>query len=275
MAGEFSQHTKNTLAKRAGEKCTICKKNTSRAHSKHDKFVNLGEAAHINGRRKEQNNRFIDTLPPKQIKDIRNGIWLCPRCHKDIDSDEVKYPSDFLKDIRKQHENELTSGAYNIVPSQLTKEIEQLERLLKEKERSLNLSEKLFQKEVQEYKRELSSLTGLRDQEDRKFEQLLDEAYEVMKKSSFEDYKQITKLFFQRKFDEAEALLDEEKIVTEANKLKESLEHKSNLLIVKARIASAKNEPKKALRLFEKSISLHISFRNLLSYTPLNRAALL
>lgn len=266
MTGEFNQHTKNILAKRAGEKCTLCKKNTSSAHSKYDEFVNLGEAAHIHGRKKGKNNRFDEELTEKQVKDIRNGIWLCPRCHKEIDSDEIKYTATFLIEIREKHETELASGAYNIVPSKVEKEIERLEKLLLEKERSSDLTEKLFEKEILDYKKRLSTLHELLEKENRKFEQLIDEAYTVMKDSSFEKYTQITKLFYQRKFDEAEALLDEDKIIAEAQQLKVSLENKANLILVKARIAAAKGEIEECIRLFEKSLDLHLSYQNIVSF---------
>ncbi|RKS42487.1 HNH endonuclease [Gillisia mitskevichiae] len=266
MTGEFNQQTKNILAKRAGEKCTLCKKNTSSAHSNYDEFVNLGEAAHIHGRKKGKNNRFDEKLTDKQIKDIRNGIWLCPRCHKDIDSDEIKYTATFLIEIREKHEIALASGAYNVVPSKVEKEIVRLEKLLLEKERSSDLTEKLFEKEILEYKKRLSTLHELLEKENRKFEQLIDEAYTVMKDSSFEKYTQITQLFYQRKFDEAEALLDEDKIIAEAEQLKVSLENKANLILVKARIAAAKGEIEECIRLFEKSLDLHLSYLNIVSF---------
>lgn len=97
MRDDFSQETKDTLFKRAQAKCSNpgCRKPTSGAHSKEDKSVNIGVAAHITAA-SPGGYRYNPALTSDERKHIRNGIWLCQSCAKLIDSDEPKYAVEIL-----------------------------------------------------------------------------------------------------------------------------------------------------------------------------------
>jgi tetratricopeptide (TPR) repeat protein len=266
MSGEFTQSTKNTLAKRAGEMCTMCKKNTSKAHTNPEQFVNLGEAAHIKGRNKEPNNRFDSSLNIQEIKHITNGIWLCPRCHKEIDSDELAYTIEFLRSLKNEHENEVAKGQYNKTKTELKQRINDLEKLIHEKEKSLSFAERLLEKEFSDKQNELGGLKDKLEQQEIHFENTIDDTYNSLFHSSYKAYKEIVKLLYQGEYDGADKLLDEIKIEKEVLDLKEQLNQKANLLIIKADIAIKKGDIDAAHKYFTKSISLSPNFNNINSY---------
>ena len=81
---EFKQITITKLSKQAGERCSLCGLGTSKPHSDISEFINLGEAAHVKGEKKAKNNRFDKDMSDEDRANIRNGIWLCRRCHKII-----------------------------------------------------------------------------------------------------------------------------------------------------------------------------------------------
>jgi DNA-directed RNA polymerase subunit RPC12/RpoP len=118
---DFTQKTKEILAKRAGQICSNpdCRKNTSGPHTEDDKAINLGEAAHIKAARKGQ-ARYDPNMTDDERSDISNGIWLCKECARKIDLDETKYKVDLLYIWKKEHEDYISSGK----PIEATREIE-------------------------------------------------------------------------------------------------------------------------------------------------------
>jgi len=108
---DFTQKTKDTLAKRAGQTCSNpdCRRPTSGAHSEDDKAINLGEAAHIKAARKDQ-ARFDSSMTDEQRSHISNGIWLCKECARKIDLDEIRYTVDLLRGWKKEHEAYIANG---------------------------------------------------------------------------------------------------------------------------------------------------------------------
>jgi hypothetical protein len=102
---KFTKNTRLILASRAGQSCSnsYCNKPTTAAHSENDKFVDVGEAAHIRGAR-PGSKRFDPTMSPAERSNIINGIWLCRTCAKLIDSDEMKYTVDVLYNWKRTHE---------------------------------------------------------------------------------------------------------------------------------------------------------------------------
>lgn len=92
MRDNFSNITKEILAKRVGFKCSnpACKKITIGAHSIVDKIINLGVAAHITAA-SEGGPRFCRKMKSEERVSIKNGIWLCQNCAKLIDADTGKY----------------------------------------------------------------------------------------------------------------------------------------------------------------------------------------
>jgi hypothetical protein len=100
---DFSEATKQLLARRAGFRCSICQEPTVGPHSQSSKSVFLGEASHIysaavNG------PRANPALTPEQRSDPANGIHLCKVHARLIDVDTAAYSAERLKDIKFEHE---------------------------------------------------------------------------------------------------------------------------------------------------------------------------
>ncbi len=108
---DFTQQTKEILAKRAGQTCSNpdCRRSTSGPHTDDDKAINLGEAAHIKAARKDQ-DRYEPTMTDEERGEISNGIWLCRECARKIDLDEQKYPVELLYHWKKAHEDYIASN---------------------------------------------------------------------------------------------------------------------------------------------------------------------
>jgi hypothetical protein len=109
---DFSEETKNTLAKRAAQLCSKpgCLTVTSGPHTDEAKAINLGEAAHIKGARKAPNNRFDPNMSDEERSNISNGIWLCRTHAKEIDSDEEKFSVELLHQWKEEHERAVLEG---------------------------------------------------------------------------------------------------------------------------------------------------------------------
>jgi hypothetical protein len=105
---DFSRKTRETLAKRANQICSnpSCRKPTVGPHSDEDKNVDVGEAAHIRGAR-IGSKRYDPSMLPEERGSIVNGIWLCRKCAKLIDSDEKKYTVDLLYEWKRKHEAQI------------------------------------------------------------------------------------------------------------------------------------------------------------------------
>jgi len=114
---DFTQKTKDILAKRAGQTCSNpeCRMSTSFAHSEDDKAINLGEAAHIKAARKGQ-ARYDPDMTDAQRRHISNGIWLCKNCAREIDLDVRKYTVDLLHTWKKEHEEFISRRKSGEVP---------------------------------------------------------------------------------------------------------------------------------------------------------------
>jgi hypothetical protein len=103
--GEFTKDTIELLMRRAALHCSNpdCGVLTSAPTTKNDGSINLGEAAHIYGRT-ERSKRYNLEMTQAERADITNGIWLCRNCHKEIDTDELRFPADLLFEWRREHE---------------------------------------------------------------------------------------------------------------------------------------------------------------------------
>ncbi len=108
---DFSKETKETLAKRAAQTCSNpdCRRRTSGPHTEDDKFVNLGEAAHIRAAR-EGEARYDPKMTDEERSHISNGVWLCRECARRIDRDEKKFPVELLQRWKKEHEDSVLAG---------------------------------------------------------------------------------------------------------------------------------------------------------------------
>ncbi len=94
---DFSAGTKLELARRVGNRCSNpnCRTITTGPHTDDSKSISVGEASHITAA-SPGGKRFDASLTPDQRKAISNGIWLCEKCAKLIDTDEERYSVQFL-----------------------------------------------------------------------------------------------------------------------------------------------------------------------------------
>jgi hypothetical protein len=128
---KFKRATRETLAKRSGQICSnpYCKAPTSGPHSEEDKTIDVGEAAHIRGALPGA-KRYDPGMTPTERRNITNGIWLCRRCAKLIDSDANKYTVELLYKWKRTHEAEIerrisSSGWQRLIHEQSVKAFEQ------------------------------------------------------------------------------------------------------------------------------------------------------
>lgn len=95
---DFSAPVKDALAKRVAFRCSNpnCNVTTSGPHSEATRSVNLGVASHITAAA-SGGPRFDASLSIEERAGIDNGIWLCQRCAKLVDSDLGLYSVPLLK----------------------------------------------------------------------------------------------------------------------------------------------------------------------------------
>lgn len=156
MNGAFTVKTKNILAKRANEKCSICKKQTSKpSTASTSEYINTGEAAHIKGA-KSGSARYDPLQSDDERSHINNAIWLCNVCHKEADTDLKKYDVAYLISIKKEHEKKVANDEFEIN----WKEYQQLQKRVIELEELYHIKSSLHnsnQKELLKLKVELES----------------------------------------------------------------------------------------------------------------------
>jgi hypothetical protein len=114
---EFPARTKETIAKRVGFHCSNPKCNviTTGPHSDIRKATNLGVACHITAA-SPGGPRYDPNLTKAQRSDFKNAIWLCQKCSRQIDVDEVKYPEQLLQDWKLQAENKAEQALGFLLP---------------------------------------------------------------------------------------------------------------------------------------------------------------
>ena len=105
MRDDFTQHTKEIIAKRAGYLCSNpeCRKPTIGPALGHDKAINLGVAAHITAA-SPRGPRYDPFLTPDQRCHPSNGIWACQTCGKLIDSDSEHFTIEMLRKWKRAAE---------------------------------------------------------------------------------------------------------------------------------------------------------------------------
>lgn len=104
---DFSQRTKETLAKRVGYRCSnpSCRVNTIGPKTEEDQSLNLGVASHITAA-SEGGPRYDSTLTSGQRKSLENGIWTCIRCSVLVDKDPSPYSTETLCQWKSHAEKE-------------------------------------------------------------------------------------------------------------------------------------------------------------------------
>ena len=105
MRDNFTQRTIETLADRAGNRCSNpgCRKATSGPRTETTKAVNIGVAAHITAA-SEGGPRYDPSLTGEERRHADNGLWLCQNCAKLVDNDALAYPVDLLRKWKRQAE---------------------------------------------------------------------------------------------------------------------------------------------------------------------------
>ena len=119
MRDEFTQSIKDSLAKRAGYRCSFtgCRRATvGPSNEGEQSSSNIGMACHIAAASGGRNARRYDaTMTVEERGSISNGIWLCYLHGKLIDTDEDRFTVSQLKkmkevaEIRAQRELESTN----------------------------------------------------------------------------------------------------------------------------------------------------------------------
>jgi hypothetical protein len=101
---DFTQATKDVLAKRVGYRCSLpeCRAHTS-GPGDSDKASNLGEAAHIRGARRGA-ARYDSNQNPAERKSLHNGLWACAGCAKHIDDAKSTYTVEKLEEYKREAE---------------------------------------------------------------------------------------------------------------------------------------------------------------------------
>lgn len=96
--GDFPAATIDLLSRRAGMRCSNpnCRHFTSGPHSDPSLYVNVGVGAHITAASKD-GPRYDESLTPEERRSPDNGIWLCQKCGKLVDSDDPRYTVDLLQ----------------------------------------------------------------------------------------------------------------------------------------------------------------------------------
>lgn len=116
MREEFSQKVKTTLGQRVNYLCSnpSCHEFTSGPHSDDNKPLILGIAAHICAA-SPGGPRYNAAQTVEERKSTANGIWLCDRHAREIDSDHVRFSESLLRDWKAQ--TEAFVGGGNPTPS--------------------------------------------------------------------------------------------------------------------------------------------------------------
>lgn len=103
---DFSQATKDLLARRAGYRCSICQQPTVGPHSEAGRAIFLGEAAHIYSAA-PNGPRANPSLTPEERAAAANGIHLCKVHAKLVDVDVSAYPAAKLTELKVCHERQI------------------------------------------------------------------------------------------------------------------------------------------------------------------------
>lgn len=94
--GDFRLSIQQILAERVGLHCSRCRCVTTGPHTRSDKRVNVGVAAHITAA-SPGGPRYDKRLTPDERRAIDNAIWLCQTCAKLVDSDDSRYTAGDLR----------------------------------------------------------------------------------------------------------------------------------------------------------------------------------
>lgn len=105
---DFSEEVKRTTAQRVNYICSNpdCRCFTAGPNLVSNKNTKIGDCAHIYSGA-EKGPRYEEKLDDKFLKSEGNAIWLCNNCHRKIDQNWQKYPSEELIKWKKENEQEV------------------------------------------------------------------------------------------------------------------------------------------------------------------------
>src|SRR3954447_21951081 len=108
---EFTAATKQTLAQRVGNCCSLptCRATTSGPQLDPDGAVNVGRAAHITAA-SNKGPRYDKALTSAQRKHASNGIWVCAICADIIDKDLTRFTVEELRVFKIEAEREASAN---------------------------------------------------------------------------------------------------------------------------------------------------------------------
>jgi hypothetical protein len=95
----FSGKVQRILEERAGHQCSVCHKATSGPSTDSRRAGKDGIAAHITAT-SPKGPRFDPTLSPEERRSEENGIWVCTRHGREIDTDSPGYSIKTLKGLK-------------------------------------------------------------------------------------------------------------------------------------------------------------------------------
>jgi hypothetical protein len=101
MEEDFSEKSRRILADGAGHLCSICRQPTTCSDQK-GKPYRIADAAHIVGA-SSRGPRGDEPIAHDKASP-ENGIWLCARCHRNIDGDPNRYSSEELHGFKEEAE---------------------------------------------------------------------------------------------------------------------------------------------------------------------------
>ena len=134
VRNEFTPAIKLRLAQRAGYLCSHpeCRQPTIGPAMSGDGTINLGEAAHITAAA-DGGPRYDGSLASEERRSQANGIWMCGRHAKEIDSDEKHFTVEKLRDWKRKAEtgafDALTTGKLVLPQGMVSIDVEVLDRL--------------------------------------------------------------------------------------------------------------------------------------------------
>jgi len=117
MRDDFSPNVKLLLAKRVSFMCSNpdCQRITTGPSSDPKKSINIGVASHITAAA-PGGPRYDATLSQEERENPENGIWLCQKCAKLVDSDPQRYSQEVLRKWKSNAEAQtlgLIQGSYS------------------------------------------------------------------------------------------------------------------------------------------------------------------
>jgi ribosomal protein L37AE/L43A len=106
LRDDFSNKTKEILAKRVGYCCSNCGISTTGPGSNPDGVSSNGVAAHICAASPD-GPRYDPLMTHDERKSVNNGIWLCQNCAHLIDTNTVLYTVEYLHKMKDDAEEKI------------------------------------------------------------------------------------------------------------------------------------------------------------------------